>query len=83
MNDAELIASVRSMRKLIMTLDSIGFQTSHLTKDAEIARLVPKRLTKGLKTVTTDIHTTLQKIEKNERYKGAVKRLNVKGLDDD
>jgi len=75
MTDAELIVAIRGMRKLVVALDSIGFPIQDLTKDKELGKLVPKDMSKRLASVTSDIHSVLQKIEHSKRYKDAVYTL--------
>jgi DNA-binding transcriptional MerR regulator len=72
MVDVELITAIRSLRKLIVTLDSIGLPLKELVSDEEIATMISKDLSKNLKKVASDIHSALQKIEKSKRYKDAI-----------
>ena len=75
MHDADLISSVRKLRRLVSTLDSIGFPIHELAEDGDIARLVGKKLPNKVLSVSTDVHNLLQNIEKTKRYKEAVKSL--------
>ena len=71
----DIIASIRSMRKMIITLDSLVLPISELVKDEEIAKNIPKNLDVEIIATTTKIHVMLQGIEKSKRYKEAVKNL--------
>lgn len=74
MTDADIISSIRSLRQLVSTLDSIGFPVD-VIDDSELNRLVPKTLPGKVKTVSSNIHGLIQKIEKSKRYKEAIKNL--------
>jgi len=77
MTDADIIVIVRQLRKLVATLDSIGFPAKSLYADEEMSLLIPSGLSSKLAGVTVDIYTLLQNIEKNRKYRDAVKQLCV------
>jgi len=74
-SDADIITSVRSIRKLVTTLDSLGFPISDIIKDEEMAEEIPKDMPKKVAVLASEIHTMLQDIEKSKRYRDAIKRL--------
>ena len=79
MNNADIIATVRQLRKLVSTLDAIGFPAKSLYIDEELSRLIPKGLPAKIVEVTFDVHTMLQEIEKSTKYREATKQLcNIK-----
>lgn len=85
MDDADLISSLRRLRKLTSTLDSIGYPVRELSQDEELKDLISEDLYERIVNVSQEIHSTLQNIERSKRYKGAVVRLcNIKmrGEDD-
>lgn len=75
MTDAELIVAIRGIRKLVVALDSIGFPMQDLAKDKDITKLIPKDMSRRISSLTSDIHSVLQKIEHSKRYKDAVYTL--------
>lgn len=75
MDESDIIASVRSIRKLVVTLDSLGLPITALLSDEELSKEIPTDLSSRIKEVASDVHSLLQSIEKNKRYKEAVKHL--------
>ncbi len=77
MTDADLISSVRNLRRLVVALDSINFPVVEMSgdEDKSISDLIPKGLSGRIKKVSTEVHRTLQNIEHSKRYKNAVKTL--------
>ncbi|MBW2149861.1 MAG: hypothetical protein JRI22_22960 [Deltaproteobacteria bacterium] len=69
MTDSELVAFICSMRKLVVTFDTIGFPVSELSKDREISKMVRKDLPKRIRSVAADVHSMLQKVEQSKKYK--------------
>lgn len=82
MNDADIISHVRSLRKLVVTLDALGFPIHELENDVEFSKYVLKRLPKDISKVSFRIHQLVQNIEKSKRYKEAIKNLSGTGDDD-
>lgn len=79
MLDADIIVVVRRLRKLVSTLDSIGFPIKELSEDEDLSQLVSNNLHTKVIKVSGEIHNTLQNIEKSKKYKDVVKRLcNIK-----
>jgi len=76
MVDAEIISCIRKLRRLVVTLDSIGFPIRELLTDDEISRLVHKKLPDKLLGVSSDIHLLVQNIEKSKKYKDAIQNLS-------
>ncbi len=62
--DVDIITSIRSIRKLIVTLDSLGFPISEISKDEEISKEIPDEISKDINKIAGRIHTMLQNIEK-------------------
>ncbi|MCK5602817.1 hypothetical protein KAR91_13130 [Candidatus Pacearchaeota archaeon] len=82
MNDTELIITIRSIRRLVATLDSIGFPIKSLVLDPDVNEMIPDGLHKRIVSVSTDMHGVLQTVEKSKIYKDAIKRIcNVKERD--
>jgi hypothetical protein len=82
MNDADLITTIRSVRRLVATLDSIGFPIKNLVADPEISELIPDGLHKRVVDVSMEIHSALQVVEKSKIYKDTVKRVcNIRERD--
>lgn len=75
MTDAELIVVIRNIRKLIVTLDSIGFPIQDLSNDKDIINLIPKDMSKRIVEITSMIHSMTQKIEHSKRYRNAIYKL--------
>jgi hypothetical protein len=75
MNDADLISTVRAMRRLTITLDSIGYPARQLEEDEEIATHLPKGINAKITGVAADVHNMIQKIENTKRYKDALRQL--------
>lgn len=75
MNDADIISAIKHIRKLIVTLDAIGFPVNLLSNDEEISKMIPKNLPSKIINLASEIHIMLQKIEKSGKYKNAVKLL--------
>jgi len=75
MNDADIISAVKHVRKLIVTLDAIGFPVKLLSEDDELSKLVPKGLPSKIVNLASEVHILLQKIEKSVKYKEAIKNL--------
>lgn len=75
MNDADIIGAVKHIRKLIVTMDAIGFPVKLLAEDEELSKFMPKNLPVKVVNLAGEVHIMLQKIEKSSRYKDAIKRL--------
>ena len=75
LSDADTIAAVKQLRKMVALLDSLGFPTKLFYEDDELIDLVPKGLPSKIVNVTADIHHMLVNIEKSQKYKNAVKTL--------
>ena len=73
--DADIITSVRSIRKLVVTLDSLGFPISEISKDKEIVDEIPDGISEEISSIASKIHSMLQNIEKSKRYRDAIKHL--------
>jgi hypothetical protein len=82
MENADLISSIRTMRKLVSTLDSLGMPLKELRKDEDLGKLVPKTLFDRTIKISGDIHRVLQRIEGSKKYKNAVKTLLGKEIRD-
>ena len=82
MDNADLISSIRIIRKLVSTLDSLGVPIKELREDEDLNKLVPKTLFDRTIKVSGDIHRVLQRIENSKRYKNAVKQLLGKEIRD-
>ena len=76
--DADLIAMVRQIRKLIIAMDSIGFPARLLYADDELSQLIPTGLPSKIVDVAFEIHDMLQEIENSRRYKDAIKQCCFK-----
>lgn len=72
MNDADIVASVRQTRKLLVVLDSIGFPIKNFYLDPELTHLIPKGLPSKIVNVAATIHHMLTVIEKSQRYRVAI-----------
>ncbi|KKM04808.1 hypothetical protein LCGC14_1760550 [marine sediment metagenome] len=75
MNDADIISHIRNLRKLVVTLDAIGFPINEFSEDEELSKMVSVKLPKEITNTSTKIHQFIQKVEKSKRYKEAVKNL--------
>jgi len=75
MKDEDIIGAVRSMRKLVSTMDSLGFPTKQLLQDEELAEFIEKDLPIRISKISSEIHDTLQSVEKSKRYREVIKRL--------
>lgn len=85
MNEADIIGYVRSLRKLVAILDSIGFPIFELSKDEELGKLITNKLILNTNITTDNIHKLIQRIEKSKRYKEAVRNmcgLTIGDMDD-
>ena len=76
-DNAELLNTIRQLRRMVATLDSIGYATDQLLEDEELELVVPKGIVNRITQTTTDIHNMIQKIEANKRYKDATRMLCV------
>ena len=75
MSDADVIAAVKHLRRIVTTLDAMGFPVKLLSEDDDLKSLVPKGLPGHIINVASDIHHMLVNIEKSSKYKTAVKNL--------
>jgi hypothetical protein len=75
MSDADIISTVKQLRRIVTTLDAMGFPTKTLAEDSELGTLVPKGLPAKIVNVAADIHHMLVGIEKSQKYKNAIKTL--------
>jgi len=75
MLDADIISCVRRLRRLVVTLDSIGFPIRELLTDEDIGKLVNKKLPDKVLSTSSDVHFLIQNIEKSKRYKDAIQNL--------
>jgi hypothetical protein len=75
MSEADIIAAVKQLRRIVTTLDTIGFPTKMLSEDDDLGPLVPKGLPAKIVNVAGDIHHMLVGIEKSQKYKNAIKNL--------
>lgn len=75
MNDAEFIVAVRGIRKLIVTLDSIGFPIKDLLSDPDAEKIIPKDLNKRISSMAAEIHKLLQDIEHSKKYKDTIYKI--------
>lgn len=83
MHESDLIYSVRNLRKLITTLDSIGFLLKDILNDDNICKFIPDNLHKDIISVTSKLHIALQDLEKSREYRDSVEKLcnsNVRKL---
>ncbi len=77
MTDADLISTIRQLRKLIAVLDSVGYITKALDEDSELSSHVPRGLHDRIINVASTIHHMLMGIEKGNRYKQAAAKLCI------
>jgi hypothetical protein len=75
MDDADIISHVRNLRRLVSTLDSIGFPVEEIINDPEFIKMFSKKLPDSINKVSSNIHLLVKRIEKSKRYKEAVKNL--------
>jgi hypothetical protein len=75
MNDADIISHIRNLRRLVATLDAIGFPIQELINDQAYTKLVAAKLPKYVTKASVGIHQLIQNIEKSKRYKEAVKNM--------
>jgi len=75
MQDAEVLSCVRRLRRLVVTLDSIGFPVRELVEDEEIGKLVKDELPNQILNVSTEVHLLVQNIEKSKKYKTVIQNL--------
>jgi len=76
MDDADIISHVRSLRRLVVTLDAIGFPVHELDNDVEFNKQILVSLPKDISKISYRIHQLVQNIEKSKRYKEAIRNLS-------
>lgn len=75
LSDVEIITSIRSIRRIVNTLDSLGFPVNDIIKDEEMAEEIPADMPDKIVNLASEIHTMLQNVENSKRYKDAVRRI--------
>lgn len=75
LDDADLIAAIRNMRKLLFSCDSIRFYHDKMVDDSDLKLYVPDTLAGALKNMADDLALALTNLEKSSRYKSAVFNL--------
>jgi len=75
MSDADIIATVQQLRRMITTFDSLGCPIRTFMADKELADVVPQGLSAKIINVGRDIHHMLVDFEKHPKYKTAVKNM--------
>jgi hypothetical protein len=75
MNDTELVATVRNIRRLVTSMDSLGLPVRDLMADPEFAEFVPHDLTARLIKTNNVVYKMLQRIEKSVAYQKIVKTM--------
>jgi len=73
-SSADLIAAIRQIRKLVVTLDAIGFPARSLYADEELSKLIPNGLSSKVVNIAYEIHNMLQELEKSKRYRESVRQ---------
>jgi len=75
MDNADIIVIVKQIRKLVVTMDAIGFPTKLMASDEELSKILPKKMLDRIINLANDTHIMLQKIEKTNKYREAIKML--------